>query len=347
MKAILGSLFLVLAGAPAASFAQPAGQAAAPTRALVVGAGNFFSPIVSDLNAAVAFYRDGLGFEVQGAPGDADTNPALRNMFGLPDAHIRWTIARPPGMTTGVEIVEIDGAGGRPLERRLQDPGATTLVVYVRDLDSTLARLKALGAPVLTSGGTAATLLLDGRRAARMVMVQDPGGHFVEIVQPESVPATRAPAGANVVGVRVRLTVDDVDRAVDLYRDGLGFSVVENRVPADDPAVQAALAGSGHYRSALMRVPGSGLELEVVDFQGVERRSIRGRLQDPGSTRMQLRVRDIDAAIATLEHAGGALVSTGGAPLDLPVAGGAPLKVAIVREPDNLFMVLIQAPPAK
>ena len=53
---------------------------------LVVGSGNFFSPIVRDLDKAVAFYRDGLGLEVQGEPGNADTNVPLRNMFGLPGA---------------------------------------------------------------------------------------------------------------------------------------------------------------------------------------------------------------------------------------------------------------------
>ena len=35
--------------------------AAAQDSGLVVGSGNFFSPIVANLDKAVAFYRDGLG----------------------------------------------------------------------------------------------------------------------------------------------------------------------------------------------------------------------------------------------------------------------------------------------
>jgi hypothetical protein len=73
---------------------------------VIVGSGNFFSPIVGDLDKAIAFYRDGIGLDVTGAPANADANPALRNMFGLPDAQIRWSIGRPPAMRTGVEIVE-------------------------------------------------------------------------------------------------------------------------------------------------------------------------------------------------------------------------------------------------
>jgi hypothetical protein len=82
-----------------------------------------------------------------------------------------------------------------------------------------------------------------------------------------------------------------------------------------------------------------------VDFKGTQRRSVQGRIQDFGSTRVQLRVRDLDAAIAAFERFGGEVISTGGRPLALP-AGNSTLRVAIVRDPNNLFVVLIEAPPA-
>jgi catechol 2,3-dioxygenase-like lactoylglutathione lyase family enzyme len=326
-------------------------QSSAPTgpepTGLVVGSGNFFSPIVQDLDKAVAFYRDGIGFETQGQPANANENPALRNMFGLPDAHLRWTVARAPGMQSGVEIVEISAAGGKPLQRRMQDSGAFTLIVFVRDIDATLARVKSLGAPVISTGTVPATLPFGAGKTARMVMVQDPDGHFVELVQPEEMPASQAPAAANVVDVRVRLTVDDVDRSMQLYRDALGLKVVSAPALRDDATVSAALGVSGaQYRAGIMQVPTSGLTFEVIDFKGIDHRAVRGRLQDPGSTRIQFRVRDVDAAVAAFEKFGAEVVSAGGAPLELPVPGGS-LKVAIVREPDNLFVVLIQAPPPK
>jgi hypothetical protein len=42
------------------------------------------------------------------------------------------------------------------------------------------------------------------------------------------------------------------------------------------------------------------------------------------------------------------VISSGGATVELPGRGGATTKVAIVRDPDNLFLVLLQAaaPPA-
>ena len=51
---------LVATAAHAQAPAAPAPPGPSPT-GLVVGSGNFFSPIVSELDRAVAFYRDGLG----------------------------------------------------------------------------------------------------------------------------------------------------------------------------------------------------------------------------------------------------------------------------------------------
>jgi catechol 2,3-dioxygenase-like lactoylglutathione lyase family enzyme len=319
------------------ALAQPA---ATNGGGLVVGSGNYFSPIVRDLDAAIAFYRDGLGLEVQGPPGDAASNPALRAMFGLPDARIRWAIARTPAMTGGVEMVEISNAGGRALERRLQDPGANCLVVTVRDLDATLERLRALRAPLVSIGGEPVTI----GQGTRIIVVRDPDGHLVELSQPATLPSD-APPGVNVVGVRLRLAVADAVAAAGFYRDELGFVP---RAPlgdygSNDAVLRALGLTRGRYRVAQQNVPGSGLQYDFVDFDNVDRRTVAGRIQDFGSSRVQLRVRDLDAAIAAFRRFGGEVISTGGGPVALP-AGNATLRVAVVRDPNNLFVVLIESP---
>lgn len=328
--------------AAAVSLCAQAQPASGPSGALVVGSGNFFSPIVGDLDKAVAFYRDGLGLSVTGDPSNADANPALRNMFGLPDAQIRWTVGRPPAMRTGVEIVEIKKASGRPVERRVQDPGAFTLIVLVRDIDASLTRLKQIGAPVVTRDGAPVGV---GAGRARGVVVKDPDDHFVELFQPDPLPETASSSTDNILGVRVRLTVDDVDQALRLYRDAMGLQQKTLGAVAGDQRVMNMLGlASGQYRLATTEVPGSGLVVEFVEFKGIDRRSVHAGIQDPGSTRMQLQVRDVDAAIAALKSAGGTVVSAGGGPVALPGRGGATTKVAIVRDPNNLFLVLLQAP---
>ena len=253
--------------------------------ASITGNGNFFSPIVHDLDKAVAFYRDGLGLETQGEPGNADKNEALRNMFGLPNAKIRWMIARPGGMRNGVEIVEISGAGGKALERRPQDSGAFTLIVFVRDIDATLARLKAQGAPIVSAGGAPAVLPNGPGHTARMVVVKDPDGHFVEIVQPDEPPKTEAPATANVVDVRVRLTVEDVEKSVRLYHDALGMELTNKPAFGSNATVGAAL-GVGAGRAVPLRDAEGADHGPGVRGHGLQRRRSENRARRPQGSRL-------------------------------------------------------------
>jgi catechol 2,3-dioxygenase-like lactoylglutathione lyase family enzyme len=175
--------------------------------------------------------------------------------------------------------------------------------------------------------------------------VKDPDGHFVELAQLDPLPETQAPASANVIGVRVRLIVDDVDKAMHLYRDALGMNMTLAPSFRDDSGVLAGLGmREGQYRAAMLQVPTTGLVFEPMDFKDIDRKTVHGRIQDPGSTRIQLQVRDVDAAIAALKQAGGTVQTTGGKSMDLP-AGPNTIKVAVVRDPNDLFVVLIQAPP--
>src|SRR5207244_4546321 len=87
-----------------------------------------------------------------------------------------------------------------------------------------------------------------------------------------------------------------------------------------------------------------------LEFKGIERKPIGARIQDPGATRLQLRVRDTDAAVKTLAAAGGAVITTGGNGGPIDMRG---LRVALVRELNNLFLVIMAqgttppAPPAR
>src|SRR6185312_17412986 len=308
---------------------------------LVVGSGNFFSPIVGNLDRAIAFYRDAIGLDITGTPANAEQNAPIRNMFGLPDAALRWTVARPPqgAGRGGVEIVEISKAEGKPLARRPQDPGAFTLIVLVRDANAAYAKAKAAGASFVTAGAAPLTVA-----RANAFVVKDPDGHFIEIAELDPLPETTAAADANVIGVRVRLTVDDAAKAMRQYQD-LGLSGTMNVIAESNEGLMKmfGLKADAKFRLAQLDFPATGLKLELIEFSGVDRRTVRGNLQDPGSTRMQVQVRDVPAAIDVLKAAGGVVQSTGGATVDLPGRGGAVTKTAIVRDPNNLFLVLIQA----
>jgi hypothetical protein len=78
--------------------------------------------------------------------------------------------------------------------------------------------------------------------------------------------------------------------------------------------------------------------MELLEFKGVDRKPAGPRIQDPGATRFQIRVKDTDAAVSALKAAGGVVVTTGGNGGPIDMRG---LRVALVREPNNLFLVIM------
>ena len=192
-----------LAGVPGVLAEAPSGA--------VVGACHI-SPIVSDLDKSARFYHELLGMDLMPAPAQGplpwDTDPGHLNLHGLPNARLRFIQARMPGVRCGIELVEFANVDRRPVRRRYQDPGASTIILMVRDIDSAFAALKNGGARIVTTGG--APIGMSAANRTRAVTVEDPDGHFVELAQIDPAPASTVAAASNVTGIRLRLTVADV-----------------------------------------------------------------------------------------------------------------------------------------
>jgi catechol 2,3-dioxygenase-like lactoylglutathione lyase family enzyme len=326
---------LAIAGSIIVGQAPPPAPNAAPASDVVIGSGSF-SPIVTDLERSLKFYGELLGAAAPATIPAWNTDPALLNFLGAPTAQIRFSSVRIPGSTLTVEIVEYKDIDRKPAQPRLQDPGAVRLILIVRDIDSMFARLKAQGVPVVTAGGAPVVL---AREKARAVIVKDPDGFFVELLQPSVLPETNAPAGGNVIGARFGLTINDTDQTLKVYRDLLGFQPqVDPTFVSEDFRQNLMNTPGAQIRLSTAKIPGSAVEVEFAEFKGVDRKPIGTRIQDPGSTRLQLRVRDADATVKALVANGGSVVTTGGEGGPILMSG---LRVAIVREPNNLFLVIM------
>jgi len=308
------------------------------------------SPIVDNLDVAAHFYHDLLGLDLVPSPPPGplpvDTDSGHLLLHGLPDARLRFIGARMPGVRCGIEVVELTHVDRRPVHRRYQDPGSATLVLTVRNLEGLLAGLKTAGVHVVTTGGAPVRITAPAVGAALAVTVQDPDRHYVELVQPDRMPETDVPAASNVVGIGLRLTVADAERAVAFYRTVLG---IDGQVhPFEKSRATLALAGlpeGAEFRTAMTPIPGSSRTLEFIQFRGLDAATspAPSRVQDPGSYRLQLTFRDIDATLAALEKAGSRTISTGGAPVTMTF-GSRPWRLAVVPDPNNLFLVVQQAP---
>jgi catechol 2,3-dioxygenase-like lactoylglutathione lyase family enzyme len=303
------------------------------------------SPIVSDLDRSARFYHDLLGMELSSTPPRGplpwDTSRELLDLHGLPKARLRYIAARIPGVRCGIELVEFGQVDRKPVRPRLQDPGAVTLILLVRDIEAAFARLKAAGVPVVTTGGAPVTPSPTSK--TRAVIVKDPDGQFVELAQLDPLPATTVPASSNIIDIRFRITVGDLEQSVQFYRDHLGITASPGAF-AHSTGVMAmmGLPEMAEYRLAMTPVPGSMLILEFLELRGLDRAAVRPRVQDPGAYRLQLDVEDIDATLAALKAAGSQVISSTASPVRMTF--GRPWRLAVARDLNNLFLILQQGP---
>jgi len=303
------------------------------------------SPIVSDLDKSARFYRDVIGLDLVPAPSPGplpwDADPRHLTLHGLPGARLRFIGARMPGVFCGVELVEFAGAGQRPVHRRLQDPGAAMLILLVRDIDAIFTRIKAAGATVVTKGGT--PMLVGPSKTARAVIVQDPDGHFIELAQLEPPPPTTASAASNVIGIRLRITVSDADKATSYYRQTLGLNSKPGAFTKDESVMaMMGFPAAAEYRVATAALPNSSVMIELIEFKGVGKAAtLASRVQDSGSYRLQLNVQDIEVTLAALKKAESPVISSGGVPVQMTF-GSNPWRLAVAQDPNNLFLVVQQ-----
>src|ERR1700679_1100076 len=110
---------------------------------------------VADLDKTDAFYRDGLGRR-PGGPGAKAPQALDESLSKFTDTHgakFRNASFHIPGAAFDLELTEFSGTPVKKAVPHMQDPGAATLVLIVRDVDAALAGVKKTGGSVLSIGG--------------------------------------------------------------------------------------------------------------------------------------------------------------------------------------------------
>ena len=308
-------------------------------RGTVVGTGVFTS-FVEKMDRSLAFYHDVFGMEVPPVPASGERpfnnpNPRLFMFFHIPGAKERHQSARVAKTRVAIEFMEIQNVDHRTVTLRVQDPGNATPVLVVRDLDAAMAALKGANAAIVTPSASPVTMT-DGARA---VLFRDIDGRIVELTQPAALPASDSPATANIVDMRLMISVNDMDRTLKVYRDVLGFAVKEV-TPVSNDAPMRALTGlqKAAVRRATVQAPGSTLAIDFVEFKRVERNPLHMQIQDRGAARLQVRVKNIDALVNSVKSAGLTVVTDGGGSVPIPPN----FKGSLVADPNNFFFTLFE-----
>ena len=132
-------------------------------------------------------------------------------------------------------------------------------------------------------------------------------------------------------------SVADLERSVAFYRDAVGLTIEASPgfPTGTSPRIGAAFGTPGAtIRAATLSIPGSDVRLTLIQFSGVAASPIRQRLQDPGSVKLIVRVRDIGAAFEHVRDRVAGVYTDGGVPMK-PEGPAAVNTSVIMRDPDG------------
>lgn len=318
MKALHALVLIgLVTSAPAALSAQ-AVQQGPPPRPMITT----YMPQVDNLDRAEAFYHGLLGLEsIQGDPrarlGYYPGNAFLNDMYGV-GGNIKNFYLRVPLTELTVEPIQWSEAKGKPLFPRLQDPGASRLVLTVNNIDALAKYLTAGGAKVVTTGGKPVSVR-DGDSEFRVLVVKDFNGFFVDLVQPGSLPAAApgaAPPPYFITGASIALTVDDIEKAATFYRDVLGLEVhVDPAFAAEAQRLKAFGMRRAQYREARVVWPDKTPQIRLIEFKGIDRKPITPLVPEPNATVIRINIRDdMNTAVAKVKASGAKIMNLAGGP---------------------------------
>jgi len=265
---------------------------------------------VQDLDTTLAFYRDVFG--LNGTPQDFP-NPAVPLLTNAPGVTLRLSMMRLPGSML-FELTHFKGLERKPGRAAYTDPGAASIVLYVRDIDAVVANARKANAPIVTTGGEPVEIRT-AKGKARSILMRDPDGFFVQVVQ--EAPPAGAPEG-NVHRVSLAYTMESAEATAKFYNGMLGLELTGPSAFSKDPAILKLVGApqGAEFRKLTGVMPGPPAYVEFTEFRGVPRTKFHLRVRDPGAPAMAIQVTNLKGMVAEMKAAGVNLISTNGQIVD-------------------------------
>ncbi len=288
---------------------------------------------VNDLDTTLAFYRDVFG--LNGMPQDFP-NPAVPLLTNAPGVTLRLSMLRLPGKML-FELTHFKGLERKPARAMYTDPGAASIVLYVRDLDTAVANAKKANAPIVTTGGAPVEISTSSGSKARSILIRDPDGFFVQVVQ--ETPAPGAPEG-NVHRVSLAYTIDSAESTTKFYSGMLGLELTGPSAFSKDPAMLKLVGApqGTEFRKLTGVIPGPPAYVEFTEFRGVPRTRFHLRVRDPGAPAMAIQVINLNGMVAEMKAAGVNVISANGQIVDF----GGGTHTIFVEDPNGMNLEVFE-----
>jgi lactoylglutathione lyase len=140
------------------------------------------------------------------------------------------------------------------------------------------------------------------------------------------------------------ITVSNLDRSLDFYCGVLGLELRLRRLYHEREIARIVdVPEATAFDIAFLRIPGTTVEIELIEYQGCERTGWDGRPCDYGTGHFALAVDDIDALYEDLAARGVVFRSPGAVEqVSGPRSGG---KSVYLHDPDGYIIEFSQRPP--
>jgi len=138
------------------------------------------------------------------------------------------------------------------------------------------------------------------------------------------------------------VTVSSLEVSLRFYRDVLGLPVQMSRRVTEPYVFEGTGVPASALTIAFLSVPGSDAQIELLEYEGVDRRPARSEPSDPGNAHLCLFVDDLEAMHARLVAAGFGARSAG--PVDIPLGPNKGGKLLYAIDPDGTYVELLQRP---
>jgi catechol 2,3-dioxygenase-like lactoylglutathione lyase family enzyme len=310
---------------------------------------------IGNTELMIHFYHDLIGLELLGPRerarpfGSKETGPALLEFVqlatGVPDpmeARNRAVIMSIPGTSASkglemaIEAIEIKNIPSKPYKPLMSDPGASFITFMVKDLDKTLATLKDELTPIVTKGGKPVVLSdhpgISGK--IRVIMVRDPDGYPVALMEMQPPSASSAPAESNILGARISIVVDKLETTCRWFKNLVPeLQFWQNPKWMADKAYSDLTNMPGQFRMAMTMIPGSPVAMEFIEYKDHRKNYSRPHIQDPGSAHILFMSKDVDVITPRMKAAG--IKTIGGT--NAPVFIGPTTRSFFITDPDGFW----------
>jgi lactoylglutathione lyase len=134
---------------------------------------------VSDMEAALRFYRDGLGLEV--LTRYTSGGPSAQRIWAMPVGPVDVVFLRVPGSDSVVELFEFTGVERHNASARPCDPGAGHVCLHTDDCDGLHDRLVGMG--YRSRAGEVVEIAEGPHAGTKVAYMVDPDGYHVELYE--------------------------------------------------------------------------------------------------------------------------------------------------------------------